>query len=146
MPTAARMVAAILYAGLAWYVSQLIKPLFPEGTDVGWFAEVNAGISFFCGWVVAGSRAGTSWPAAISYGLTTTFALLFWCLFLQSFADMVRKSMRNAYSGPAEAVTDVFGLIFEYGMLMSTRDVLSMLFIGGVLAGLVTEIFGRSFR
>ena len=146
MPTAARMVAAVLYMALAWYVSQLIKPLFPEGTDVGWFAEVNAGISFFCGWIVAGSRAGGSWPAAISYGLTTTAALLFWCLFLQSFAEMVRQSMRSIYSGPAEAVTAVFGLFFDYGMMMSTQPVWLTLVLGGVVAGLVTEIFGRRFR
>ena len=146
MLTAARMVAGILYAGLAWYVSQLIKPLFPEGSDLGFFAEINAGIAFLVGWQIAGSRAGGSWPAAISYGLTTTIAMTVWALFLHSGGEMVRQSLRKLYDGPAEAVVDVFGLMFEYGTLMATPQVLGMLAAGGILAGLLVEICGRNFR
>ena len=37
MPTMGRLVGAILFAGLAWYTSLLIIPLFPVGTNLGLF-------------------------------------------------------------------------------------------------------------
>jgi hypothetical protein len=146
MLTAAKMAAAILYAGLAWYVSELIKPLFPEGQDLGWFSEVNAVIAAALAWNIAGSRAGGSWAAAVSYGLTTTIAMTFWGIFLQSGGEMIRQSLRKLYDGPSEAVVAVFGLMFEYGQLMATPQVLGTLLAGGVVAGLLVEICGRNFR
>jgi hypothetical protein len=146
MPTAARMAAAVLFGALTWYVSQLIEPLFPEGSDLGWYAEINAVIGFILGWVVAGSRAGGSWSAAVSYGMTTMVAIVFWGLLLHSGGEMVRKSLRKMYDGPSEAVVDVFGLMWEYANLMATQPVLLTLLIGGIAAGLITEVFGRNFR
>ncbi len=146
MPTAAKLVAAILWGVLAWYVSQLIKPLFPEGTDLGFYAEVNAVIGVAMGWQVAGKRAGTTWAGAISYGLTATVAVVFWGLFLHSFAEMVRMSTRKLYDGPVDAVVGVFALMAEYGTLMLDTTVIGTLVIGGVLAGLLTEWTARNFR
>ena len=146
MPTAGRLVAAILWAALAWIVSMQIVPLFPEGTDVGWFAEINAGIGFFVGWTVAGKRAGGTWSAAISYGLTATVATVFWGLFLHCFALMVRQSLRRIYDGPMEALVDVFELMSENAQLMAVQPVLLTLLIGGIFAGLVTEAAARTWR
>lgn len=146
MPTAGRMVAAILYAGLAWWVSQMIEPLFPEGSDLGWFAEFNAAVGFVMGWTVAGKRAGGTWSAAISYGLTATAATVFWALFLHCFAEMIRKSMRRLYDGPFEALVDVFDLMFEYALLMAVQPVILTLVIGGIIAGLITESAARTWR
>jgi hypothetical protein len=146
MPTAAKLVAAILFAALGWYVSELIKPLFPEERNVGRFSEVNAVIGLFVGWVVAGSRARTTWVNAVSYGLTATVALVFWGLLLQSFGEMIRMSLNKRYDGPAEAVIGVFSLMYEYGMMMAEVRVIVTLVVGGIVAGLVTEFFGRRFR
>ena len=146
MPTAAKLVAAVLWGALAWYVSQLIKPLFPPGSDVGWFAEINAVIGVVLGWRVAGSRAGASWLGAISYGLTATVAVVFWGLFLQSFAKMVGKStITGAYDGPVDAVVGVFEMMVEHGRLMIDPTVIGALVVGGVLAGLLTEWTARNF-
>ena len=146
MPTAGRLVAAILWAGLAWLASIQIVPLFPEGTDVGWFAEVNAAIGFIMGWTVAGKRAGGTWSAAVSYGLTATIATVFWGLLLHCFAEMVRQSMRRVYDGPMDALVDVFELMFENAQLMAVQPVLLTLLIGGILVGLVTEAAARTWR
>ena len=58
MPTMGRLVGAILFAGLAWYTSLLIIPLFPVGTNLGLFQEVNTFFGLIAGWTVAGPRAG----------------------------------------------------------------------------------------
>ncbi len=146
MPTAAKVVAAILFAALAWVTSEMIKPLFPDERNVGRFSEVNAVIGLFVGWIVAGSRAKTTLANAVSYGLTATVALVFWSLLLQSFGEMIRFSLNKRYDGPAEAVIGVFSLMYEYGMLMAELHVIATLVIGGILAGLITEFFGRRFR
>ena len=146
MPTAGKAAAAVLYAALIWYASQLIKPLFPEGADTGLFAEVNAAIALVLGWRIAGSRAGTGWNASISYGLTTVVAITFSALFLQCFAEMVRDSLKRRYDGPMEAIADVFEKMFGYFMMMATPEVLGTLLVGGIVAGLVTELVGRNYR
>jgi hypothetical protein len=146
MPTAAKLIAALLWAVLAWYTSQLIKPLFPEGTDVGWFAEVNALIGIVIGWQVAGSRAGGTWAAAISYGVTATVALVLWCLFLHSFAEMIRLSLRKLYEGPVDALVGVFALMVDYGQMILDPQVIVTLLVGGIIAGILTEMAGRNWR
>ncbi|WP_296420490.1 TrgA family protein [Pseudooctadecabacter sp.] len=145
MPTFGRLVGAIWFGALAWYVSLLIIPLFPEGTDLGWFQELNTGLGLFAGWKIAGPRAGTGYVAAISYGLTTLVALVVMGLFFNSFFVMIEFSLRKRYDGPGEAVTHIFELFIEHAVMMATPDIITTLLVGGVLGGLVTEFFGRRF-
>jgi len=145
MPTTGRLVAAVLFAALSWYVSELTKPLFPEGSDQGKMSEVNAAIGFFVGWLVAGSRARGPWSSAVGYGLTAAVAAFFWCLFLQSFAEMIVKSLRKQYDGPVEAVVSVFEIMLEFGTLVATPQIIATILIGGIVAGLITESAARKY-
>ena len=70
MPTAARFVAALCLAVLAWVVSEQIKPLFDEDKAFGNFNLINFVIAVAVGWQVIGSRAGRGLSAAINNGLT----------------------------------------------------------------------------
>ncbi len=147
MPTAAKLVAGIMWALLAWFASNLIKPYFPEGMDLGYFAEVNAALGLVLGWTMAGPRANLGgWSAAISYGVTTTVALVVVGVFLHSFAEMVRLSLSRRYEGPIEGLVAVFGMMVDYFVLMAKRDVMVFLAVGAVVAGLVTEWAGRRWR
>ena len=69
MPDAARLVAALGLALIAFIVSGQIMPLMPEGMDFGYFTWVNVGIGILTGWVVMGKRAGRGTTAAINNGL-----------------------------------------------------------------------------
>ncbi|KAA9009824.1 TrgA family protein [Histidinibacterium aquaticum] len=148
MLTFAHVVAAVLYGALAWGVSEiLIEPLFPEGFNPGYFAEVNAAVGALTGWIVMGSRAaGVGLGGSISIGFTTTIMVVFWCLFVQSFWEMIRRSLEMQYDGGMEAIVAVFEMIAENLVLMSTVEVWVALLVGGVLAGLVTGFFGRIWR
>ncbi len=145
MPTAARLTGAILFGVLAWYVSGLIVPRFPEGTDLGYFVVVNTVIGVLCGWRLAGPRAGTGYVDAISYGVTTTVALVVVALFTNSLVIMIENSLRKFYDTPVEAVVAIFELMLEHGLLMATPLIMGTLAIGGVLAGLATEFIGRRY-
>lgn len=139
MPTFARLVAAVLMAALAWYVSELIKPLFPEERDVGLFSEVNAGFGLLVGWKFLGGRATGTIHGAIGNGLTAGVALCVTALFFQCVGEMVRKSYDKQYDSAPEAVVGVFELMIEYGKMLSTIEVWGTLIIGGIVAGFITE-------
>lgn len=145
MPTMGRLVGAILFAGLAWYTSLLIIPLFPVGTNLGLFQEVNTFFGLIAGWTVAGSRAGLGYVAAFSYGLTALVAMVVMALFFNSSVVMVEQSLRKRYDGPGEAVTDVFQMFVDHAIMMATPEIIGTLLIGGIVGGLVTEFFGRRF-
>ena len=146
MPTAAKLAAAILFGALAWWVSEMIKPLFPEGTDLGRFAEYNAALGAIIGWRVAGSRARTTWLNAVAYGLTAAVGTVIAGLFLYSLLRMLNQSVRKVYEGPMEALVDVVRIMLENVRFVANPDVLTILLLGGVLAGLVTEWVARNYK
>lgn len=143
MPTAGRLVAAVLFAVLGFLISELVKPLFPEGSDLGRLSEINAVVGLFVGWTVAGSRAGGGWRAAVGHGLTGAAALLFWAMFLHATTEMIRRSIRSQYDGPVEAVVGIFELMIGYAQIIGTLGVIGALIAGGIAAGLLTEAAAR---
>ena len=146
MPTAAKLAALVLFGALTWAVSNLVVRHFPEGSDPGWFAEVNATAGAILGWRIAGPRGGTGWTSAVGYGITATIAIVAVATFLQCFAIMIRQSLRRLYDGPVEALVDVFELMVRNGEYLLHAEGLGTLAVGGVLAGLLTEWVGRNFR
>lgn len=146
MPTSAKLAAAVLFAALAWWVSELAKPLFPEGTDLGLFAEYNAAIGAVIGWRVAGARARTTWPNAVAYGLTAAAGTVILTLLLYSTMIMLSQSTRKVYEGPVEALVDVVRLMLENTRFIGTPEILATLIVGGVLGGLATEWVARNYR
>lgn len=145
MPTAPKLVAAVLFAVLAWFVSDLYKPLLPEGTQVGLLSPVNAVFGMLMGWQVMGRRAGDTMRAAFGYGLTTAAVIVFWALLFWSGYVMVRRSTRLYYDGPMEALTDMFGLMVEYARLGATPEVIGSLVVGALVFGWLTEQVARRF-
>ena len=146
MPDAARLVAALSLALLAFIVSGQIMPLMPEGMDFGYFTWVNVGIGVLAGWVVMGKRAGRGTTSAINNGLTGMVVLLFWGIFVQGAYEMWRQALRNRYDGPFEAIGAIFRFGLKEGVVLLAPHIIATLLIGGVLAGLATEYAWRRWR
>lgn len=146
MPTAAKLAAAILFGALAWYVSELVKPLFPDGTNLGRFSEYNGMIGFVVGWRVAGRRARTTWPNAVAYGVTAALAMLIVTLFVHSFLRMLSQSLRKIYNGPMDALVDVVRMVIESFQMVATTEIMLTLLIGGIVGGLMTEWVARNYK
>lgn len=146
MPTAAKLAAAILFGALAWWASQFVKPLFPEGTNLGRFAEWNAAIGAVVGWRVAGTRARTTWANAVGNGVTSALGMAAIALFLHSVIRMLGQSYGRVYEGPMEALTDVVRIMLENAHLLLSPPVLLSLIVGGVLGGLATEWVARNYK
>ncbi len=146
MPTAAKLAAAILFGALAWWVSELIKPLFPEGTNLGRFSEWNALIGALIGWRVAGTRARTTWSNAIAYGLTAALGMAAIALLMHSLVRMLARSYGRVYEGPVEALVDVVRIMVDNAGVLLSPPVIVTLLVGGVLAGLATEWVARNYK
>ena len=146
MPDAAKLVAAVGMAALAFIVSFVIMPLFDEDTNFGWFVHVNVVVGFCVGWTVLGSRAGRSITSAINVGLTAPVVMVFWCLFVQSCNEMTRIAMKNRYDGAFEALVAIFEIGAEWALLMTTIPIWTTLLVGGMIVGLMTEYAWRTWR
>lgn len=146
MPTAARLVAAIIFAGVAFLAANVYVPLLPAGTQTGWFAAVSAGFGAVVGWMVMGALAGRGTTAAMGYGVRTSVTIVFWVGLFLSIREMILRSMNLRYDGPMEAVIGTFDIAIDYGRLMVDPQLLAVLGLGGLLGGLVTEFASRRWR
>lgn len=146
MPTAARLMGAVCLAALAFVISNMVMPLMPESTDFGYFIPVNIVLGVAVGWIIMGPRVGRGTTAAINNGLTGVFMLMLWGIGVQACNEMVRLAMRNRYDGAFEAIVAVFQIGAEYATEIATVPIGIALIVGAVLAGLITEYAGRTWR
>ncbi|TCO70626.1 TrgA family protein [Rhodovulum euryhalinum] len=140
MPTAAKLVAALCYAAVAWFASGAVVPLFPEGTDLGAFAQVNTGIGALAGWFVMGRLAGEGHGVAVASGLRTTAVFVFYALLFHAIYEMLRLATRMRYDGVMDALMGMVDLMGKYGLMVVTAPVvMGILLVGGVLAAFIVE-------
>ncbi len=146
MPTAAKLVAAILLGALAWGVSDLIRPLMPEGTNFGWFNYVNAAVGAILGWRIIGAQAGKGMGEAMSMGFTASVVLYLLGLFIQACNEMLRLATSSRFDGPIEAVQSILTIGMKYASEISSPLVIVSLAVGGVVVGILTEYASRRWR
>ena len=121
MPTGGKLIAALAFAALAYFVTDLVKPLLPEGTQVGKFSEINALVGLVMGWTIMGKGAGKSMRQSLGYGLTTLVATVFWCLVVQDMAQ----------------------LAIDYARLAAVKAVIWPAVIGAIFMAWLTDFFAR---
>lgn len=143
MPTASKLVAAMTFALLGFVAAQTFVKYLPEGTPVGYFREITAAIGFVVGWLYMGKLTRKGYREAINSGLVTALLVVFWALLAFSLYYMLKKSMRMMYDNPMEAVLGVFQLMLDYGKMLLVPDMLGVILVGGILAGLITEWAGK---
>jgi hypothetical protein len=143
MPTAAKLIAAVAFAMVAFAAAATFVPHMPEGSQIGLFRELTAVIGFVIGWFVMGGLVGRGYGEAAGSGLRTAVTLTFFVLLFFSIYLMVKKSFKMIYDGPMDAVLGVFEFMLDYGQMMLVPDVLGVLAVGGILGGWVAEWAGR---
>lgn len=146
MPTAAKLVAALSFALIAYIAAELFIPVLPEVTPVQYFSAINAIIGLFVGWWVMGPNVGKSLLAAARRGLATSVILLFWADVAFSLRDMLINSTKRAYKTPTKAILAVFDNLVEFLLLAMSPPVVIVLAAGGVLAGVFVELTSRRWR
>jgi len=143
MPTGGKLIGALVFAALAYFITDLVKPLLPEGTQVGKFSPINALIGFVMGWTILGRGAGKSYRQVFGYGFTTLAATAFWCLLFWAGVEMLDRSMRLFYDGPVQALQEMAALFIEYAKLVAVQSVIWPAVVGTVFVSWFTEFFAR---
>lgn len=143
MPTGGKLIGALVFAALAYFITDLVKPLLPEGTQVGKFSPINALIGLAMGWTILGRGAGKTYRQAFGYGFTTLAATAFWCILFWAGMEMLDRSMRLFYDGPVQALQEMAALFVEYAKLIAVQSVILPAVIGTVFVSWFTEFFAR---
>lgn len=139
MPTAAKLVSALMLAALGGWAAMLIVPLLPEGFQEGAFVPVTALWGLVAGWMVMGRRLGDGYPHAIAHGLTGVASLVVFALAFNSAWMMVENALMRRYDGPMEATVGFFDFVLKNLGTMSAPQVLTVLICGGIVAGFLGE-------
>ncbi len=145
MPTGGKLIAAIAFAALAYFISDLIKPLLvdTEGTRVGMLSPINALVGAAMGWTVMGNGAGKTYRQAFGFGLTTLAAIVFWCLLVWAGYKMLLRSIAQRYDGPVHALQGMAELFLDYGRMVAVSEVVIPAIIGALFMAWLTEFFAR---
>lgn len=144
MPTAAKLVAAVIFACMAFLVAHDFVTQMPHGSAPRGLREVAAAIGGFLGWATLGAEGRRPrFVDAAGAGLRTSLYTLFWSLLILAIYLMIKQSLTGKYDGPVEAVLSVFDIMYAQGLLVLQPKVLAILGLGGVLGGLLTEWVAR---
>lgn len=134
MPTAAKLISAIILAVVGWMCAEMVKPLMPEGSDLTYLSPTCAVAGLFVGWFYLGPRADRGLGTAGANAGTTLFVQVFVTLFTFSFSEMINNSLRKRYDGPIEALQDIFVIGFETVMEYTTAEIGATAVLGAFVA------------
>ncbi|MCA0921511.1 TrgA family protein [Pseudooceanicola nanhaiensis] len=148
MPTAARLIGAICLLILAFVVSGMVQEVMPDETNFGWMLPLNMVLGLLVGWTTLGKRAdgSLSHGNAAVMGITAVAVLVFWAVALQAGNEALRLSLERRFDGPMEALLSLFPIAGDYGQHLLHMHILWTLAVGGMLAGIFTNMAGRRWR
>jgi len=147
MPTAAKLVAAIAFGLVAFYASQALLPMLPEGMRVTKYYTLNVCLAMLAGWFVMGRLAGRGYGLAVANGLRTTAVLLFYGLLVHGIVEMLSRAVDMRYKDTFAALSGMVELMSTYAALVFTAPVvMGILIVGGVVAALVVEFVSHRWN
>jgi hypothetical protein len=147
MPTAGKLVAAILFFLVGWKAAEFTLLTFPPEMAATYFPLTIGLIGLWQGWMVSGSRAGQGARTALGNGVRCSVQIAFFGILLFALRTMFQRAGNLRYESPGEATIATLELFLQY--LLQTfqiPEIWAMLLIGGAFAGLVTEAVGRIWR
>lgn len=139
MPTAARLLAALGMAAVAFFTAEIYKPGLPPETVWGSFTTYCVVFGVLVGWFDLGRIVGKGYNAAITSGIRSAAVLAFWCLVFFSIYEMIQKSLQKRYRDVSEALEGVFVLIAEFGTALLRPEPMVVLVVGSILVAFMAE-------
>ena len=152
MFTAARLVAALLFAGIGWLAARevtntLSDSLFPTGMPHDLFEPSIAAIGLWQGWVVLGKGVKRGYSASIGIGIRTSVQIALFGLGYYALREMFIRSADLRYTDFGVAVLEALELFLEYGgELLRVPMAIGILLLGGAIAGIICEYVSKIWR
>lgn len=145
MPTAAKLISAIILAAIGWTCAEMVKPLMPEGSDPSSLSPTCAAVGLIVGWFYLGPRADRDTGTVGANAGTTIFVQVFLTLFAFAFSEMISNALRKRYDGPIEAILDIFAISGEIVMEFTTAEIVATAIIGGFVASKCAHFAARKW-
>ncbi|MEP5759663.1 MAG: TrgA family protein [Litoreibacter sp.] len=139
MPTAAKLVAAIILSLTGYLTTIAIRDFLPEEQPDNFLIPVSVIVPIFCAWLTLGRMVGGTYRNAINAGVYGVFVSIFYVVSTFAIAEMLKRSMKLRYDGPMEAVVSMFGIAVDYGAILLNPPVAMVLVGGAVVSGIATE-------
>ncbi|WP_136057694.1 TrgA family protein [Candidatus Halocynthiibacter alkanivorans] len=146
MPTMPKLISAIWFAALAFFMAMLVPAHLPEnmeGMSMGYFPHIIAVIGALVGWHFVGPKARDTRSAMIGFGITSSGLIIAWSLLVFAGYEMYRGSLRLRYDGPMDALVNMFGIIGEYALIIAKPDFVIAAVIGGIVGGWLVGAVGK---
>lgn len=145
MPTAAKLVAAIVFALIAFLAAHIYVVALPGGQPGGILREVSGGVGLLCGWFVMGPAAERARGRvdAMGGGIRTSLTIVVLVVLIFSCADMLDRAIKGRYKTPLDAVLGVFEQALVLAPPLAQPDILGVLLLGGLFGGAVAHWAGR---
>lgn len=148
MPTAARIVAAVCIAFIAWVVSGLVKLQMPDRGSFGYFVPICVIVGATCGWTILGRRADRGklgYGGGMAVGLTALAMTIFWVLILISGYESFSIAMHRTYHDPMKVIYNMYPIARDYLLLMNDTTILAWLGAGGAITGVLAHMAGHKW-
>ncbi|MGL4237886.1 TrgA family protein [Tabrizicola sp.] len=146
MPTGAKLMAAISFAVVGFIVAHFYALNMPDASSAGPIREAAALIGAIVGWRIMGGSVGKGYIEAAGSGIKTAVIFVVVALLLLALQEMLMNSVKMRYEGALDAILDVFLTMAQRSEALLSLGVLGAVFIGGIIAGIVTENAGRRWR
>lgn len=144
MPTAAKLVGAILFALIGAAVALRLPDYLPVNLRTSLLLPITVVVAGLLGWRLAGTRSGgQSYGDAAGTGLLTVTVTVLTLLLVFGVLEMLRLTKSRAYEDPMEAIIGIFEQAQRLAPTLWHSDLLLVMGVGGVLAGLACEAAGR---
>ena len=140
MPTAAKLVAAILLAISGVIVVIVTVNVYPDAArrSVGMTSAAVA-IGIFVGWRGLGRRISDEEGSGIVSGLKAGIAMFIWVLFLYGLADMIAGIMDHAYFQPMTALLVIPAGMIKYGQMALNVPIMGTMVVLAAIVGKMTK-------
>ncbi len=146
MPTAAKLVGALVLATACWAMVDVIMFRYPDYREPGIRHWPFALVGLFVGWKFVGKRAEQGYRAAWSAGFAGAFVAAFWIALIMACYGVFRGMGYHAYKSVPEMIDGFIKLFAEYGLLLTDVPFLLLVMSGGVLSGIFAGFAGRLWR
>lgn len=145
MPTAAKLVAAIAFAFVAFLAAYVYVLALPTGQTGGVLREVSAAVGLICGWVIMGPAAKRARGRidAMGSGIRTSLTAVLLVVLIFACADMLDRAMKGRYKTPLDAVLGVFERALILVPPLAQPDILAVLLLGGLFGGAMAHWAGQ---
>ena len=144
MPTAAKLVAALVFAAIGYAIFVSMVSVYGDDRVPEYLLPLCLVAGLIVGWQICGKNA-VGLMSGIGNGYSAIAAQGFVILFVLSFITMLQRSLRSRYDGPTDAMIDSFSLLAEYGNKFATPEIGMILAVGGFVGGVLAGIAGRWF-